>query len=65
MKEMQEKGGVQIKRWPPEIIAAYEKAWNEVVAEESARNPSFKRVWDSYAKFRGNYSLWRDYGYLK
>ncbi len=65
MKEMQEKSGVQIRRWPPEIIAAYEKAWNEVVKEESARNPNFKRVYDSYAKFRSDYSIWRDYGYLK
>jgi len=65
MKEMQEKNGVQIKRWPPEIIAAYEKAWNEVVAEESARNPSFKRVYDSYAQFRRGYAVWRDHGYLK
>ena len=65
MKEMQEKNGVQIRRWPPEIIAAYEKAWNEVVAEESAKNPSFKRVWDSYAQFRKDYAIWRDMGYLK
>lgn len=65
MKEMQEKGGVQIKRWPPEIIAAYEKAWNEVVAEESTKNPSFKRVYDSYAQFRRDYAVWRDHGYLK
>jgi len=65
IREMQEKNAVQVKRWPPEIIAAYEKAWNEVVAEESARNPNFKRVWDSYATFRGGYSIWRDYGYLK
>ncbi|HZO00081.1 MAG TPA: TRAP transporter substrate-binding protein [Burkholderiales bacterium] len=65
MKEMQDKNGVQIRRWSPEIMAAYEKAWNEVVAEESAKNPSFKRVWDSYAQFRKDYAIWRDMGYLK
>ncbi|HUL93456.1 MAG TPA: C4-dicarboxylate ABC transporter, partial [Burkholderiales bacterium] len=65
MREMQDKYGVQIKKWSPEIMAAYEKAWNEVVAEESASNPNFKRVWDSYAKFRGDYAIWRDAGYLK
>jgi TRAP-type mannitol/chloroaromatic compound transport system substrate-binding protein len=62
---MQEKNGVQIRRWSPEIIAAYEKAWNEVVAEESAKNPNFKRIWDSYAQFRRDYAIWRDMGYLK
>jgi TRAP-type mannitol/chloroaromatic compound transport system substrate-binding protein len=65
MREMQDKNGVQIKRWSPEIMAALEKNWNEVIAEESAKNPSFKRVYDSYAKFRGDYAIWRDLGYLK
>jgi TRAP-type mannitol/chloroaromatic compound transport system substrate-binding protein len=65
MTEMREKNGVQIKRWSPEIMAAFEKAWNDVVAEESASNPSFKRVYASYAKFRGDYSIWREHGYLK
>jgi TRAP-type mannitol/chloroaromatic compound transport system substrate-binding protein len=65
IKEMQEKGGVQVKKWPPEILAAFEKAWNEVVAEESAKNPSFKKVWDSYAAFRANYALWKNHGYLQ
>ena len=52
MTEMRDKNGVQIKNWSPEIMAAFEKAWNEVIAEESAANPNFKRVFDSYSKFR-------------
>ncbi len=65
MREMRDKHGVKIMRWSPEILKAYEKAWNEVVAEESAANPSFKKVYDSYAAFRDNYAIWRDYGYLR
>jgi TRAP-type mannitol/chloroaromatic compound transport system substrate-binding protein len=65
MTEMRDKYGVQIKRWSPEIMAAIEKAWNDVVAEESAANPNFKRVYASYAKFRADYSIWREHGYLK
>lgn len=65
IKEMQEKGGVQIKKWPPEMIEAFEKAWNEVAAEESQKNSNFKKVWESYTAFRGGYALWRDYGYLQ
>jgi TRAP-type mannitol/chloroaromatic compound transport system substrate-binding protein len=65
MREMQDKHGVQIKKWSPEIMAAYEKAWNEVVVEESATNPNFKKVWESYSKFRADYAIWRDLGYLK
>jgi TRAP-type mannitol/chloroaromatic compound transport system substrate-binding protein len=65
MTEMRDKHGVQIKRWSPEIMAAIEKGWNDVVAEESAANPNFKRVYASYAKFRADYSIWREHGYLK
>ena len=65
IKEMQEKSGVQIRKWPPEIIKAFDKAWNEVVDEESKKNPNFKKVWDSYSAFRGGYAVWRDHGYLQ
>jgi len=51
-------------RWPPEIMRAYEKAWNEVVVEESAKSANFKKAWDSYSKFRADYAIWREYGYL-
>ena len=47
---MQDKHGVQIKPWSPEIMAAMREAWNEVIAEESAKNPQFKKVWDSYSQ---------------
>jgi TRAP-type mannitol/chloroaromatic compound transport system substrate-binding protein len=65
MREMRDKNGVKILYWSPEIMKAYEKAWGEVVAEESAKNPNFKKVWDSYSKFRAEYDIWREHGYLK
>jgi TRAP-type mannitol/chloroaromatic compound transport system substrate-binding protein len=65
MAEMRDKNGVQIKKWGPEFMAAFEKAWHEVIAEESAANPNFKRVFESYSKFRSDYAIWRDYGYVK
>ena len=46
-------------------MAAIEKAWHEVIAEESAKNPQFKRVFASYSKFRADYAIWRDHGYVK
>jgi TRAP-type mannitol/chloroaromatic compound transport system substrate-binding protein len=63
IKEMQAEG-VQVKKWPAEILAAYEKAWNEVVAEEQAKSPTFAKAWASYSEFRKNYAIWRDLGYL-
>jgi len=57
--------GVQIHRWSPEILAALEKAWGEVVQEESAADPTFAKVWQSYATFREGYKTWRGLGYLR
>ncbi len=64
MKELQAEG-VQLKRWPPDILVSFENAWREVVAEESAKNPNFKRIYDSYSTFRDNYAIWRHFSYLQ
>lgn len=63
IKAMQEQG-VQVRRWPPTVLVAFEDAWNQVAAEESAANPSFKRVHDSYASFREDYKTWNYLSYL-
>jgi TRAP-type mannitol/chloroaromatic compound transport system substrate-binding protein len=58
MQEMVEKHKVQIKRWSDEDLAVYEKLWLEVVAEESARDPLFKKIADHYLSYRKNYAIW-------
>ena len=63
LKELQAKG-VQLHRWPPEMLAAFEAAWQEVAAEEAAADPDFKRVWESLQGFRADYEIWKDLGYL-
>ena len=65
MKKMRDDYGVILKRWPDEIISEFEKAWQEVVIEESEKNENFKKVYNSYSKFREEYSLWSELGYLK
>lgn len=57
--------GVAIHRWPPEILGELEAAWKEVVAEQVAADPVFKRVYESYSEFRKEYAMWRRYGYLE
>jgi len=47
IEEMRTKYGTQILRTPPEILIAFLKAWDEIAAEESAKNPFFKKVLDS------------------
>ncbi len=58
MVEMSEKYGVKIRRWRDDQIAVFEKAWKEVVEEDSAKDPLFKKVSDSYHKFRKSYAIW-------
>jgi len=65
MQRMRDKHGVHIMYWSDDILDAFKKGWDEVVAEESAVNPKFKRVNDSYAKFREEFALWGKNGYLK
>jgi TRAP-type mannitol/chloroaromatic compound transport system substrate-binding protein len=49
--EMRTKYGTQILRTPPEILIAFLKAWDEIAAEESAKNPFFKKVLDSQREY--------------
>ena len=57
--------GVKLMTWGPEFLAAFEKAWDEVAAEQSAKSPEFKKAWDSLSNFRKEYAIWKDRGYLK
>ncbi|MFC3228128.1 TRAP transporter substrate-binding protein [Marinibaculum pumilum] len=64
LKELESKG-VTLHRWPPEILAQYEAAWNEVAAELAAEDASFKKAWDSLQAYRSDYERWGELGYLK
>jgi TRAP-type mannitol/chloroaromatic compound transport system substrate-binding protein len=65
MLRMRDKHGVKIMYWPPEFLQAYEKAWQEVIKEESKNNAQFRKVYASYSKFREEFKLWGANGYLK
>jgi TRAP-type mannitol/chloroaromatic compound transport system substrate-binding protein len=51
MEEMIKKHGVQIRRTPADILVASLKAWDEVAKENSAKNPTFKKVYDSQREY--------------
>ncbi len=51
-------GGVQLKAFPQDVMAASLKAANEVYAEINARNADFKKVYDSHMGFRNDSYLW-------
>ena len=58
MAEMRDKHKVQVKRWSDQDLATLEKAWLEVLAEESAKDPLFKKVADHYLDYRKKFSVW-------
>jgi TRAP-type mannitol/chloroaromatic compound transport system substrate-binding protein len=51
IEEMIKKHGVQIRRTPPDILIASLKAWDEVAAENSAKSPTFKKVYQSQREY--------------
>jgi TRAP-type mannitol/chloroaromatic compound transport system substrate-binding protein len=65
MLELTQKYGVNVKRWPDDQIAVFEKTWLEVLKEESAKDPLFKRIADDYLAFRAKYKIWGDAQTLK
>jgi len=57
MEELKKKG-VEIRRYPDEVIAAMRKAWAEVLEELQSASPDFKEAWESFAKFHEGYTAW-------
>jgi TRAP-type mannitol/chloroaromatic compound transport system substrate-binding protein len=47
-----------MKPFSQPVLEACYKASNDIYAETSAKNPEFKKVYDSMAAFRGDEYLW-------
>jgi TRAP-type mannitol/chloroaromatic compound transport system substrate-binding protein len=58
------KRGVENRYWSDEILGAFRTKWDEVVIEESAKDPDFKRIYDNLSAFRADYELWAKWGFL-
>jgi TRAP-type mannitol/chloroaromatic compound transport system substrate-binding protein len=65
MNKMVDESGVKVHRWTDEQLAAFEEAWQAVVEEQSASDPIFKKVADSYYAFRNTYKTWGDAQFLR
>jgi len=60
-----ENNGVIIKQWSPEMMAAFESAWDEVVGELAADDPFFQKVWADLQDYRAGYKVWSENIYMK
>jgi TRAP-type mannitol/chloroaromatic compound transport system substrate-binding protein len=47
IEEMRDKHQVQLLRTPPDILIEFMKTWDIMAAEESAKDPFFKKVYES------------------
>lgn len=63
IKENVTKRGVNNMYWNEEMLAAFQKAWNEVVDEQS-KDPFFKKVYDNMQAFREDYKYWSEWGFM-
>jgi TRAP-type mannitol/chloroaromatic compound transport system substrate-binding protein len=52
--------GIQVHVWTPEQLAAFRKASEEVLAEQAAKDATFKKVLDSMNAFRARVAAWSD-----
>jgi TRAP-type mannitol/chloroaromatic compound transport system substrate-binding protein len=58
MNENVQKHGVKNLRWTDAQLATFEKAWFEVVKEQTAKDQLFKKVADNFYAFRERYKVW-------
>ncbi|MGH7384019.1 MAG: TRAP transporter substrate-binding protein [Candidatus Rokuibacteriota bacterium] len=65
MVQMKDKHKVTNRRWSDDDIKAFEKAWIDVLKEESAKDELFKKVADHYLNWRKTYKIWGDAQALK
>lgn len=62
--EKAKENGVQIRYWNETMLTTFKNTWDEVVAEKTAADPFFKKVWDDMSTFRSGYDLWEANAFL-
>lgn len=50
--------GAQLRPWSRDILSAAWKATHELYEETSAKNERFKKIWESYRRFRDDEYAW-------
>ena len=64
MKRNRDERGVENRYWSDQMLGLFREKWHEVVAEESAKDPEFKRIWDNLKAFRKDYAIWSEWAFL-
>jgi len=64
VKAKTKENGVHIRYWNDNMLKTFEQKWDEAVAEKTAEDPFFKKVWDDLSTFRKGYDLWEANAFL-
>lgn len=64
MKQNLAERGVENRYWSDEMLALFRAKWQEVVAEQSARDADFARIYDNLQRFRADYRLWSEWAFM-
>ncbi|MGB0466381.1 MAG: TRAP transporter substrate-binding protein [Pontibacterium sp.] len=56
--------GVEIRYWNQTMLDTFKSSWDEVVAEKTAADPFFNKVWQDLSTFRQGYDLWEANAFL-
>ena len=58
LEQLRKREGIEIHRFPNEVLSRLKKLTNETLIEEAERDPKFKRVYDAYQNFRKKNDAW-------
>ena len=56
--------GVNVRYWNDDMLALFKSKWDEIVAEEGAKDPDFTRIYNNLQTFRSDYAEWSKLGFL-
>ena len=58
LDELRKREGIEIHRFPNEVLSRLKTLTNETLIEEAERDPKFKRVYEAYQNFRRKNDAW-------
>ena len=64
IRENAEKRGVKNMYWSDSMLEQFKKAWEDVSAEMSAKDPFYKKAYKDLSDFRSEYEFWGSLGFL-
>jgi TRAP-type mannitol/chloroaromatic compound transport system substrate-binding protein len=64
MKRNIDERGVENRYWSDAMLELFRAKWREVIAEESAKDPDFQRIWRNLEQFRRDYAIWSEWAFL-